>query len=374
MYKISVIVPIYNSEKFLSECVDSILGQTYPDLEVLLIDDGSPDNCPVLCDDYARQDDRVRVIHQKNAGVAAARNTGLDAATGDYITFVDSDDYIDADMYETMMAVAEKHDCDVVMCDCVKEFGDHQTLYTHDIRPGFYSRDQLLHEYFQNLLMMPNIEYPPTISNWLCLFRHRHSQGASEDETKAHSTYVTGNDNALKRKHTIRYLEGVRYSEDLLFGAELMYGAESFYYMKGEALYHYRMNQDSATHRFVPDKWQDYLRLHDGIRIKFADCPEYDFREQIDHCLLFFLYNAVGDIWGADALEMNEKRRAVRGILITPCVRQMFRRTKVRRLQIPTKLKILTGIYKYRVGVGLYGRYVERRHTSKKRDLVSGEK
>ena len=90
---ISVIVPVYNVEKYLCQCVDSILGQTYRDLEVILVDDGSPDGCPRICDEYARKDGRVKVIHKKNGGLSDARNAGLEMAGGEYVIFVDSDDF-----------------------------------------------------------------------------------------------------------------------------------------------------------------------------------------------------------------------------------------------------------------------------------------
>ena len=86
---VSVIIPIYKAEKYLPMCVDSVLNQTYQNLEVILVDDGSPDNCPAICDEYAQKDKRIRVLHQKNAGLSMARNAGLDICTGDYITFVD---------------------------------------------------------------------------------------------------------------------------------------------------------------------------------------------------------------------------------------------------------------------------------------------
>ena len=97
---ISIIIPVYRVEKYLRACVDSVLAQTYKNLEIILVDDGSPDNCGQICEEYAAKDGRVRVIHQTNQGVAAARNSGLEIATGEYIGFVDSDDYIDSDMYE----------------------------------------------------------------------------------------------------------------------------------------------------------------------------------------------------------------------------------------------------------------------------------
>lgn len=99
---ISVIVPVYNAEQYLDECVQSIVNQTYSNLEIILVDDGSPDRCPDLCDKWARCDDRIKVIHKHNGGASSARNAALDIAAGEYIGFVDSDDYIDRTMYEEL--------------------------------------------------------------------------------------------------------------------------------------------------------------------------------------------------------------------------------------------------------------------------------
>lgn len=91
---ISIIVPVYKVEKYLDKCVESIVEQTYKNLEIILVDDGSPDNCPAMCDEWAKKDSRIKVIHKKNGGLSSARNAGLDGCTGDYIYFLDSDDYI----------------------------------------------------------------------------------------------------------------------------------------------------------------------------------------------------------------------------------------------------------------------------------------
>ena len=99
---ISVIVPVYNVESYLHRCIDSILAQTYPNIEVVLVDDGSPDRCGEICDDYARKDSRVIVVHRKNGGLSAARNSGLDACHCEYIVFVDSDHFIHLEMYELL--------------------------------------------------------------------------------------------------------------------------------------------------------------------------------------------------------------------------------------------------------------------------------
>lgn len=114
---VSIIVPVYNAEKTLERCVDSILNQTYQDFELLLVDDGSPDGSGALCDAYARQDSRVRVFHQENAGVSAARNLALDHAAGEYLQFLDSDDWITPDATSSLVRAAREHQCDLVIAD-----------------------------------------------------------------------------------------------------------------------------------------------------------------------------------------------------------------------------------------------------------------
>ncbi|MBR1563678.1 MAG: glycosyltransferase family 2 protein [Ruminococcus sp.] len=114
---ITVIVPVYGVEKYLNKCVDSILNQTYTNIEVILIDDESPDRCPEICDEYAANDKRVKVIHQKNAGQSAARNAGLDIAKGEYISFVDSDDYVDPSFLEKMYRRICDDNSDLVACE-----------------------------------------------------------------------------------------------------------------------------------------------------------------------------------------------------------------------------------------------------------------
>lgn len=117
MKKLSVIVPIYNVEKFLRRCIDSIINQSYSNLEIILVDDGSPDNCGKICDEYAALDNRIKVIHQANGGLSAARNIGIDSATGEYVAFIDSDDYIASNMYDEMISLMETNDLDIISCN-----------------------------------------------------------------------------------------------------------------------------------------------------------------------------------------------------------------------------------------------------------------
>lgn len=116
MVKVSIIVPIYNVEKYLDRCMDSLLNQTLHDIEIIMVDDGSPDNCPMKCDEYAKKDARVKVIHKQNAGLGYARNSGMEVATGEYVAFVDSDDFVDFEMYEKLCSFASSEKLDVAFC------------------------------------------------------------------------------------------------------------------------------------------------------------------------------------------------------------------------------------------------------------------
>lgn len=125
--KLSIIVPVYNVAPYLHRCVDSILAQTFQDFELILVDDGSSDNCPAICDEYGLSDSRIRVIHKPNGGLADARNAGIGIAQGDYLGFVDSDDWIDSNMYQSMIEMLEKHDADMVACGIAQELENGET-------------------------------------------------------------------------------------------------------------------------------------------------------------------------------------------------------------------------------------------------------
>lgn len=150
---ISVIVPVYKVEKYLRECIESIIRQTYSQLEIILIDDESPDNCGAICEEFAAKDSRITVIHQKNGGAAAARNAGLRVAAGEYLSFVDSDDYLEPDAYETMVKAMEANHADAVQCGFRSLF-----LYETEDCIMFDEKKQFTGlEYMQEFL-----------SNWTC--------------------------------------------------------------------------------------------------------------------------------------------------------------------------------------------------------------
>lgn len=122
--KVSIIVPVYNVEKYFDRCINSLINQTLREIEIILVDDESPDNCPEMCDKYAKKDSRIKVIHKKNGGLGFARNSGLDIAAGEYFAFVDSDDYVDLDFYEKLYTAAKNGDYDLAQGGISKKHGD----------------------------------------------------------------------------------------------------------------------------------------------------------------------------------------------------------------------------------------------------------
>lgn len=147
MPKISVIVPVYKVENYLDKCIESIQNQSYSDIEIILVDDGSPDNCGKICDEYAKNDTRIKVLHKENAGVSVARNTGMAAATGEYIMFVDSDDYIDENMISDMVSHLP---ADIVICGLkyVNTDGTVLDLYFLDSEESI-TREEFIDSYFE---------------------------------------------------------------------------------------------------------------------------------------------------------------------------------------------------------------------------------
>lgn len=148
---ISVIVPVYNAEQLIRRCIDSLLSQTYAHFEVILVDDGSPDRCGKICDEYAEKDSRIRVIHQKNGGVSVARQTGLEAAQGEYVIHVDPDDWVDNTMLEELLAKAFEKDADMVFCDYYEEHNNGSFYISQDPKGEITSENILKKILFQQL-------------------------------------------------------------------------------------------------------------------------------------------------------------------------------------------------------------------------------
>ena len=216
MGKVSIIVPIYNVEKYLSKCIESILSQTYKNIEIILVDDGSPDNSPQICDEYAKKDDRIIVIHKANGGVSLARNAGIDIATGKYIGFVDPDDYIENNMYELMMNKIEEYQANIVICgyDYINE---NYTVERH----YHIQQDEIL---TQKQFISMQFDMPPTI---------RHG--------------VVNKLFIAKTLKKIRFPEGINSSEDVYVLAEYTKFIKKAVFIH-KPLYKNLVRSGSATH------------------------------------------------------------------------------------------------------------------------------
>ena len=143
---ISIIIPVYKVEKYLEKCIESVLKQTYTNLQIILVDDGSPDNCGKICDEYAKKDSRIEVIHKANGGLSDARNVGISKAKGRYIGFVDSDDYIKEDMYEILLNLIKKYDADVSICNLYDVIDGNECIRNKENGIREYSRLDILKE------------------------------------------------------------------------------------------------------------------------------------------------------------------------------------------------------------------------------------
>lgn len=218
---ISIILPIYKAEPYLRRCVDSILAQTYTNLEVILVDDGSPDGCPAICDEYAAKDRRVVVIHQKNAGVCAARNVGLNASRGDYFGFVDDDDWIEPDMYEVLYDAMRASGADLVSSySCLGEGSPERVGADGCV---VYSPHEAMRRLLDNQCDLTCV--------WGKLF----------DRSVAGS---------------FRFSLDVAIAEDVLFNIDVIANSKKVAYVDYRC-YHHVPNAHSVTHRFEPNYWSN---------------------------------------------------------------------------------------------------------------------
>ena len=297
MLKVSVIVPVYNAEQYLAECVDSILAQTLRDIEVILVDDGSTDSSPALCDAYAEKDSRIKVIHKANGRAASARNAGLKIAQGEYVAFVDSDDWISPDMYEKMLSAG----ADVCLCDYVRFKGEQEFPFTQpNIRAGFYNKEQIRNEVYPHLVM-DEVEFPITISNWAMLIKR-----------------------AIIVENHLSYREDILISEDAPFGSEVLYCASSFAYLKGQQFYHYRITEGSASKTYKPWWWDSSLKINEEIEAFFGHCPDYDFTQQIKSNMFYLARAEIYYILNNHALSRKEQNKMIRAVMKHPRVARMM--------------------------------------------------
>lgn len=219
---ISIIVPVYNVAEYLPTCLDSLVDQTYYDLEIILIDDGSTDGSEKICNEYAAVDPRIKVIHQKNMGVAAARNVGISNATGVYIAFVDSDDWIDIDTFEIML-----HDlgnADVITAGYWKSYGHSENKITEVMCPGYYDTKKHSQKFYANMLYSSDGIFDDTLASiWNKLFR-----------LEVAKKFYKGLDLSL------------HYQEDTTFVYSYFLQCKSIA-VSNKSHYHYRVRENSAV-------------------------------------------------------------------------------------------------------------------------------
>ncbi|MBQ2982957.1 MAG: glycosyltransferase family 2 protein [Lachnospiraceae bacterium] len=159
MKKVSVIIPVYNCENYIKRCLDSVIRQTYNNLEIIVIDDGSKDNSPEICDNYAKIDNRIKVIHKINGGLGAARNTGIENATGEYIAFVDGDDWIVDDMYEYLIHISEKYSAEICGADMIITSDENKKVKNKEVIEEIYEGDNKIREYLSIGMKQRNSQY-----------------------------------------------------------------------------------------------------------------------------------------------------------------------------------------------------------------------
>lgn len=249
--KVSIIVPIYNVEKYLDRCIQSLLNQTLKEIEIILVDDGSPDNCPRICDEYAQKDSRIKVIHKKNAGLGYARNSGLEIASGEYIAFVDSDDFVDVRMYEILYNTAKQNQCDAIFCGFYKEI--KQSVFIKVIEAAQYTEYEKtdLKKIIPDFIASPpysRSEYIHDMSVWHSIYRH-----------------------SIIYTNHIRFISEREYaSEDIPFQIDFLSVANKIAFIP-DLLYTYCFNNGSLTKQINKEKFYKikslYYLLNDKAQI-----------------------------------------------------------------------------------------------------------
>lgn len=330
---LSIVVPIYKVEKYLQRCIESIQKQTLKDIEIILVDDGSPDHAPEMCDRYAEKDQRIRVVHKENGGLSSARNAGLAIAKGKYIGFVDADDSIEPTMYEELLNVIIRENVDFVMSDYTRIFSAGTSyLKSANIRGGYYEKNNLQTEIYPSLIMGADIEYGPLLSVWHCLYNAE-----------------------FLHKNNIWFDEKIRWSEDNIFSAIVGYCANSFYYLKGQALYNYYQNEGTITTSYRSGAWEIYCLMNNHLKVYFEN-SSYDFSQQLKWHMLYYACVCVGQ---AFKLEKRDRKDEIRKILLSAELKLAFE--KLNYSGIPGKLRVQLFLMKYKHYILLEKMFLRRK-------------
>lgn len=246
MPKISIVIPIYNVEKYLDKCVQSARSQTLNDIEIILVDDESPDCCSQMCDEYAKKDSRIKVVHKKNGGLGFARNSGLEVATGEYVTFLDSDDFVDLYTYEHLYNIATIHCLDALYYNFKKFSTENDVQESAPINEITEYKNENVKE-----LMLDIIASEPT----------------AKVDHKVHCSSCTAMYRLeIIKKNNVRFhSERELISEDLIFNLDYLRHASNVAFNNGE-FYHYRVNPISLTNTIRTDRIEKNYKLYEYIK------------------------------------------------------------------------------------------------------------
>lgn len=262
---VSVVIPVYNVENYLNRCVQSVMNQTLKNIEIILVDDGSPDNCPTLCDEFALIDNRIKVIHKKNGGLASARNAGMKIAKGEYLFFVDSDDWLELDGLEILYNDAKKYNVDFVRYRAIRtgwpNLEENAPCMVEDVREmngGFYNKDKIIKEIYPRLITTSQLTMGPIVGAWGSLYRL--------DFLKENNLYFD---------------EEIKFSEDMIFSAKVVLNCKNFYYREQAGIYHYFYNDKSISKSFRADRWLSCKQIIYQFEKTFSEYKEYDFKNQL---------------------------------------------------------------------------------------------
>lgn len=302
---ISILIPVYNAEGHIGRCIDSILAQTHKNLEIVLIDDGSSDNSLKICKEYAEKDSRIVVLHKENGGVSSARNLGLESCSGEYIGFIDSDDYIENNMYEELLSAALKHDTGISMCAYNLIKGK-----TKDIK-GFYNDVDTI----TNTQLMKDIyTYKNMGVLWNKLFKR---------------TVFFSNDNSLAH-----FNEDLHFCEDVLILTEITKNS-SYIAVCSKALYNYVINEDSLCHGGISERRLTILKALDLITAK---CSE-NFPSIIKFAEYFSISNKIGTLLKLmDTNSIPDKKLRINAL-------KKDLKKHAKSIDAKMKLKILIAVY-----------------------------
>lgn len=269
---ISVIVPVFNTEKYLKKCIESILNQEVKNIELILVNDGSSDNSGLICDDYSKKDSRIRVIHKENEGVSIARNIGIKNATGKYISFIDSDDWIDKEMYKEILNIFYTYNVDFVKCSAKRVYKDNVIKGPTHMDGGYYSKDKIESYIYPRIVISDNLATNAVVSASTCVYNRK---------------FIDDNN--------IFFDEEMKHFEDLMFNVNIILKSSSFYYMIDNYFYNYTFNEESTSQKFNPQKWKYFRQSHKIMREKLIGNKEYDFSNQLDLFLINLAYISAED-------------------------------------------------------------------------------